>query len=277
MKRIESTANPLIKRIRLLAQRKEREREGVFVVEGIQPVWQAVESGAAIDTLVVAPELLTSAPAREMVERQQAAGVPVATVSAAVFVRIAAREHPSGLAALVRIPRSSLDALPVTPAAQFVALHEISNPGNLGTIIRTVDAVAADGVILIGEGTDPYHASAVKASMGTLFRVPVVQVASFAVVCAWCRAHGVGIITTSARAACDHWDVRYPAPGLILFGNEGRGLPPEIIAAGDLAVRIPMHGSAGSLNLAVAAGVLLYEILRANRGDTPGIRRKEGE
>lgn len=263
---IESGANPLVKRIRALAQRKERERAGVFVVEGIQPVWQAVECGAAIETLVVAPQLLTSAPAQEMVARQRAAGVRVAAVSAAVYARIAARERPSGLAAIVRMAQRSLADLAVTPESRFVGLHEVSNPGNLGTIIRTVDATGGDGVVLIGAGTDPYHASAVKASMGTLFRVPVVQVDSLAAVQAWRRARGLALITTSARAPHDHWDVAYPAPSLLLFGNEGRGLPPEVIAAGDLAVRIPMHGAASSLNLAVAAGVLLYEIRRARRG-----------
>ncbi len=269
MNRIESAANPLIKRIRALEQRKGREREGVFVVEGIQPVWQAVESGAGIDTLIVAPELLTSAPSREMVARQRAAGVAVAEVGAAVFARIASREHPSGLAAIVRMARRSLADLAVTPDARFVALHEIGNPGNLGTILRTVDAVGGDGVLLVGAGTDPYHPSAVKASMGTLFRVPVVQVDDLAAAQAWCRARGIALITTSDRAPHDHWDVTYPAPSLLLLGNEGRGLPPEVIAAGDLAVRIPMLGSADSLNLAVAAGVLLYEILRAHRGDKP--------
>jgi len=259
---IESAANPLIKRIRSLEQRKGREEAGAFFVEGIQAVWQAVDGGATIETLVVAPDLLASAAAREMVAGQQAAGMPVAEVSAPLFARIATRENPSGLAAIVRIASCDLASLIVAPQSLFVALHEIGNPGNLGTILRTVDAVGGNGVILIGEGTDPYHPSAVRASVGTLFRLPVVQVSGIGDVLAWGRAGGVSIVTTSARATHEHWQAVYPSPLLMLFGNEGRGLPPEIVARGDLSVRIPMHGGASSLNLAVAAGVLLYEVLR---------------
>lgn len=264
MTRIESAANPLIKRIRMLAQRKEREQVGACFVEGIQAVWQAVDAGAAIETLIVAPDLLTSVAAREMVARQQAAGIAVAEVSVAIYERIATRENPSGLAAIVPIPITPCDlsSLVVTPASLFVALHEIGNPGNLGTILRTVDAVGGSGVILIGDTTDPYHPNAVKASVGTLFRLPIVRTDRIEDVLEWSRAYGVSVVTTSARATQEHWQATYPSPLLLLFGNEGRGLPPDIVARGDLSVRIPMHGGASSLNLAVAAGVLLYEALR---------------
>ena len=263
---IESAANPLIKRIRALGQRKGREQAGACFVEGIQAVWQAVDAGATIETLIVAPDLLTSVAAREMVARQQAAGIAVAEVSASVYERIATRENPSGLAAIIPIPISitprDLASLVVTPTSLFVALHDIGNPGNLGTILRTVDAVGGSGAILIGDTTDPYHPNAVKASVGTLFRLPIVQTDRIADVMEWSRAHGISVVTTSARATQEHWQVVYPSPLLMLFGNEGRGLPREIVERGDLAVQIPMHGSASSLNLAVAAGVLLYEALR---------------
>lgn len=262
---IESAANPLIKRIRALGQRKGREEQGACFVEGIQPVWQAVEGGAAIEALVVAPDLLTSAPARAMVAAQQAAGTPVAEVTAALYERIATRENPSGLAAIVRIARRGLASLAVTPTALFVALHEVGNPGNLGTILRTVDAVGGSGVILVGDTTDPYHPSAVRASVGTLFRLPVAHVACLDEIFSWSVENRVGVVTTSTHATHDHWDVTYPVPALMLFGNEGRGLPADIVRRGDLSVRIPMHGSAGSLNLSVAAGVLLYEALRQRR------------
>ena len=262
MTRIESAANPLIKRIRALEQRKGREQVGACFVEGIQAVWQAVDAGAKIETLVVAPDLLTSVAAREMVARRQAAGIAVAEVSAAIYERIATRENPSGLAAIVPITPRALSSLVVTPQALFVALHEIGNPGNLGTILRTVDAVGGSGVILVGDTTDPYHPSAVKASVGTLFRIPIVQTGRIEDVLEWSRGHGVSVVTTSARATQEYWQAVYPSPLLLLFGNEGRGLPREIVEQGDRAVRISMHGSASSLNLAVAAGVLLYEALR---------------
>ncbi len=263
--RIESAANPLVKRIRALENRREREAQGVFFVEGIAPVWAAVEHGAPLELLVVAPDLLTSEPARRMVAAQERAGVRVVTMGGEVFARIATREHPSGLGAIVRMGRQSLDALAVTPDALFVALDSVGNPGNLGTILRTVDAVGASGVVLIGDSTDPYHPNAVKASMGTLFNVPVVRVGDLAAVRAWCTAHGVATVTTSAHAPQAYWTATYPAPALVLFGSEGQGLPSDVVAGGDLAVHIPMYGSATSLNLAVSVGVLLYE-MRRRRG-----------
>ena len=171
------------------------------------------------------------------------------------------RIHPA-LRQLSQIARRGLDAFTVTPSSLFVALHEIGNPGNLGTILRTVDAVGGNGVILIGDSTDPYHPNAVKASTGTLFRFPVVHVADLDALYAWCATNSVSIVTTSAHAEHNYWGVTYPAPCCVLFGNEGRGLSADAIQHGDLAVRIPMHGSATSLNLAVSAGVLLYELLR---------------
>src|SRR5215831_9915831 len=170
---ISSAANPLIKRIRLLGDRGHRRREGALVVRGVQPVWQAVEAGADIEVLIAAPELLRD-PAAAMVAAQEARGVRVARLTSELFGRIADRDSPAGLAAIVRKRTSGLAGLSVLPGAVFVALHEVSNPGNLGTIIRTADAVGAAGVILVGPSADPFDPVAVKASMGAVFSVPVV-------------------------------------------------------------------------------------------------------
>jgi TrmH family RNA methyltransferase len=261
-KLITSTANPLIKRIRALEQRKHREEGGAFFVEGIRPVWQAVESGAQVEALVVAPELLTSEPARHLIQAQGAAGITVVRVTPKVFNRIAQREHPSGLGAIVHISSSTLNELVVATDSLFVALEETGNPGNLGTIIRTMDAVGGTGILLIGESTDPYHPAAVKASMGTLFNVPLVRVQEMDDVLDWCASKQVKVIAASSRATSLYWSVDYSLPLLFLFGSEGEGLRDETMARGDMAVRIPMAGTADSLNLAVSVGVLLYEVKR---------------
>ena len=174
---ISSAANPVVRRMRLLGDRKHRRREGAFVVEGIQPVWQAVEAGADVEVLVVAPDLLGGSPAAEMVAGQEAAGTRVARVTGELFARLSARDGPSGLAAIVRARVPGLASLPVTPGSVFVALHEVGNPGNLGTIIRTADAAGAAGVVLVGAAADPFDPVAVKASMGALFAVPVARAA----------------------------------------------------------------------------------------------------
>ncbi len=259
---ISSAANPLVKRIRALAERKGRRREGAFFVEGLQPVWQAVEAGAVIETFVVAPELLVSERAQRLIAAQEAGGARVARVTRAIFAALSEREGPTGLGAIVRAHTARLDDLVVRHDAPIVALHGIGNPGNLGTIIRTADAAGAGGVVLLGETTDPFAPAAVKASMGALFAVPIAHVADPDEFFAWARAQGVAIVTTSARAAAVHWEARYPRPLALLLGSEGEGLPADLLARGDLQVRIPMDGTARSLNLAVAAGVLLYEVRR---------------
>ena len=259
--RISSSANPLIKRVRALQSRKARQAHGVFVVEGIQSVWQAVESGAAIETLLVAPDLLVSTRARRLVERLRRQGVHSVELTRAVFEDVAEHAHASGLAAIVRMQTWRLSDLTISPSSLFVALHEVQYPGNLGTILRTVDAVGGAGVILMGDATDPYHPQAVKASAGAVFTVPHVRVQSVEVVLEWCGRQGVHIITTSPHAPQPHWSAAYPLPAVLLFGSEGQGLPEWLITQGQ-AVHIPMAGQTDSLNLAIAAGVMLYEVRR---------------
>jgi RNA methyltransferase, TrmH family len=259
---ITSSANPVIKRVRLLADRKHRRRESAFVVQGIQPVWQAVEAGADVEMLIVAPDLLRHPGATAMVAEQEAAGVRVAQLSAELFSRIADRDGPSGLAAIIRSARPALADASVGPGAVFAALHEIGNPGNLGTIVRTASAAGASGIILIGPSADPYDPAAVKASMGALFTVPVVPVTSVAEFLDWARASSLMVVATSGRASVSCWDADLRPPLALLLGSEGDGLPDDLLAAADLSVAIPMTGTAESLNLAVAAGILLYEVRR---------------
>ena len=263
---ITSSANPIVKRMRLLAERRHRRREGAFVVQGIQPVWQAVEAGADVETLIVAPGLLGRSSAARgiagMVAAQEAAGVRVARLSDELFGRLSDREGPPGLAAIVRGRVMMPGELPAGPRAVFVALHEVGNPGNLGTIIRTANAAGAGGVVLVGQTTDPFDPVAVKASMGALFSVPVAQAGDAGEFFAWAAGRGVSVIASAAGAAADFWAASYPRPLALLLGAEGTGLPAEVLARGDAAVRIPMVGTAESLNLAVAAGLLLYEAMR---------------
>jgi RNA methyltransferase, TrmH family len=258
---ISSATNPLVKRIRLLADRRHRRQEGAFLVEGSQPVWRAVEAGWEIESIIVAPDLLSER-AAELVARQQARGTRVVRFSRELFTRLSDRDGPSGVAAIVRGRVPGLGALDVGSGSVFVALHEIGNPGNLGTVIRTADAVGASGVVVIGDSTDPFAPAAVKASMGSLFAVPVALAADLDEFFAWTIERGVRVYATSGRAEAAHWDTDYPGPAAVLMGSEGEGLPESALARADVRVRIPMTGTAESLNLAVATGVLLYEARR---------------
>jgi TrmH family RNA methyltransferase len=267
---VTSAANPTVKRMRLLANRKFRQREGVTLAEGIQPVWQAVEAGAPIEALVYAPDLLRSPPAVEMVLDAERRGVRVVRLSGELFQRLSDRDGAAGLAAIVGQRLTPLADLAATPGTTFVALHEIASPGNLGTVIRTADAAGARAVILVGPTADPYDPAAIKASMGAIFSVPVARAAGSDEFFAWADERDLAVATTSARATQSVWEARYPDPLVVMMGSEGPGLADADLRRGRLQVGIPMTGTAESLNLAVATGVVLFEVVRQRREQALG-------
>lgn len=267
MEMITSAQNPLIKEIRRLRkERRAREAAGLFVVEGIQGVVEAVRRGAHLHTLVYAPERLTSEIAWEAVEVARGRGVRCEAVAAALFETLSERENPVGILALVERRLTSLDALSVAPDSLFVALAGVSDPGNVGTVLRTVDAAGGAALLLVGQTVDPFHPTTVKASAGTIFAVPMVPVASWATLLAWAEGVNVAVVATSDKGAVAYWSPDYPTPLLLVMGSEAHGLPAEWLERLPLVVRIPMQGVADSLNLAVATALLLYEIRRQQAG-----------
>lgn len=257
---ISSTSNPHVKRIRRLRQKKYRLREGTFYTEGLRVVLSAVESQAPIDTIYYSRKLLTSEIGLTMIDEQSKIGVPCIELAPHIFQAISEREHPVGLSAIIRTNWSTLSALPIAESDIFVALLDVSEPGNLGTIIRTMDAVAASGLLLVGSTVDPYHPSTVKASMGTIFNMPHVALDDYKVMMDWAHRGGLQTIATSANAQIPFDQAAYRFPLLLLLGNEGEGLPADVMATADFGVAIPMRGSASSLNLAVAAGIILVAL-----------------
>jgi len=257
---ITSTSNPLIKRVRKLKSRKGRRAEGSYFAEGVRVFISAVEAEAPVETIIYCPELLTSQAALDNISTQQAAGVRCVETSAKVFKSISSRDHPFGIGAILSDSMVKLSDLVVEPHSVYVSILDAAEPGNVGTIIRTIDASGASGLILIGQGTDPYHPSSVKASMGALFNLPVCQVEKPERLLDWSKEEGLEIIATSAHAEQPYDQVVYHLPAVILLGSEREGLPAKLLAKADLAVSIPMRGTASSLNLAVAAGLILYEV-----------------
>ncbi len=258
---LTSSNNPKIKQIRALRQRKAREESGLFLVEGIRPVGEACEAGALLAYLCYSPDRLTSDYARELIRAQEARGVPVYAVAETVFETLADKENPQGILAVVHRPRLTLEDLTPDNFSWGVALVSPQDPGNIGTISRTIDAVGASGLLLLEASADPYHPTAVRASMGTLFWHPVVR-ATFAEFLAWARRHGYHIYGTSAHGSTPYQQIaHYERPAILLMGSERQGLTPEQAASCHQLIRIPMHGHATSLNLAVAAGVMLYAML----------------
>ncbi|MBS3949491.1 MAG: RNA methyltransferase [Peptococcaceae bacterium] len=264
MEIITSTQNLTIKEIRKLQQRKHRVETGLCFVEGIQPVLRALENDIVPQTLVYAPELLTSEVALGVLDLLRDK-VRLLAVSSALFADISERDNPVGLAAIVRTPIKQLADLVVTERAIYTALVDIKNPGNLGTIVRTIDSIAGSGLIIMGQTADPYDPACIKASMGTVFNIPIVSIADPREFLAWCKQNGVSLITTSAKAPHNIGETALTCPCAVMLGSEAQGLPTELMAAGDIPVRIPMYGQASSLNLAVAAGIILYEVKKGQQ------------
>ncbi len=261
---ISSRANPKVKQIRALRQRKEREATGLFIVEGIAHVSSAIESNAQIEYLCYAPDLLTSPFAQEMIQRESLSGLACYDVAADVFETLSDKENPSGIIAVVHKPKTNLQSLIPNPTSLFIALVSPQDPGNIGTILRTMDAVNASGLILVDGGTDAYHPTAVRASMGAVFTQKIVA-ATFNELAYWGKANQCCIVGTSAKAKDDYRNAKYTFPIILLMGNEQKGLSEEHLAICGQTVKLPMTGKVGSLNLAVAAGILLYEVITHER------------
>jgi len=259
-----SRNNPKIKQIRSLRQRKGREETGLFIVEGIRHIGEAVEAGMQIVNLCYAPDLLSNAYALDLLEQQQAKGTTCLALETATFTSLADKENPQGILAVVRKPASALNQLHPGNFPWGVALVAPQDPGNIGTILRTIDAVGASGLLLLENSADPYHPSAVRASMGALFWFPVIQV-SFTDFLHWSKRNSYTLYGTSAPGSRDYRLVeQIHFPLILLFGSEREGLTPEQRRACDQLLSLPMHGRTTSLNLAVAAGVMLYAIERTN-------------
>lgn len=258
---ISSLSNPLIKRARALHQKKARLEKGTFLVEGIHHVGEVVAAGWEIESILYAPELLTSAFARDLITRLDPKSQPVSTP---VMESLAGKDNPQGILAIVRQKQTRIDELklPDAPGAQTIrwaaALVSPQDPGNVGTILRTLDAVGADALFLLEGGVELYHPTVIRSSMGTIFWKPVIQT-SFEDFVTWARKGKYQLIGTSAHGDVDYQTLVPQTPWILVLGNEQKGLSTAQTNACDVAVSLPMKGRVSSLNLSVAAGVLLYQ------------------
>jgi TrmH family RNA methyltransferase len=257
---ITSLQNERVKLIRSLEMRKARRETNLFVAEGTSVLVTAREAGWVPRMLVFLAGSAQGGVAGGLLAWAEAAGAECLEVSPAVLVKLAAKDNPQTMLAVFE-QRWAADppADRLGEDALWLALEAIRDPGNLGTIIRTVDAVAAGGVILVGTSCDPYSREAVRASMGSIFNVALVRM-SLERLLAWAGTWKGDIVGTHLSGGEDFRAVSYRAPTLLAMGSEGPGLSPELAAACSRLVKIPMAGRVDSLNLAVATAVMLYEI-----------------
>lgn len=260
-KPITSLANPIVKDIRGLALAKNRKESGLFLAEGLKLVADAVESGWRIRTLVHAGAVEGQPLVRKLTAATHAAGGSVLSVSGAVLEKISRRDNPQTVLGVFEQRLMAADAIRPAKGDLWIALEEVRDPGNLGTIVRTADAVGAKGIILVGNTVDPFSVEAVRATMGSVFAVPLAR-ASLAEFTALARRWPGAIVGTHLAGKADYRAADYRTPVLLVMGGEQAGLTAEAAALCNTLVKIPMVGKADSLNLAVATAVMLFEIRR---------------
>jgi TrmH family RNA methyltransferase len=259
-KTITSLQNERVKAIRALEMRKARKETGLFVAEGASVLITAREHGFTPETLVYKAGTATSGPARGLVEGALKAGAECLEVSEPVLDKLASKDNPQSMLGVFRQRWAQApDAKRAAAEDAWVALEEVRDPGNLGTIIRTADAVGAKGVILIGTSCDPYARECVRATMGSIFAVPLVRMTREAFL-ALAGTWPGDVVGTHLDAHEDFRKVGYRGPVLLVMGSEGPGLSEPVAAACTRLVRIPMAGRLDSLNLAVATALMLYHV-----------------
>jgi TrmH family RNA methyltransferase len=259
-RQITGFSNPTVKYLRSLRDKKHRRREGKFIAEGLRLLTDARESGRVPELLVLA-EGRDDHPLLAALERDvAAAGGEVIETSHDILAKITGKDNPQAVAGVFAEFDTALTGLDRGSAPIWLVAQALRDPGNLGTMLRTGDAVGAGGLILVDDCADPFSAEAVRASMGAVFTQRLAQ-ASWDEFLAWLRAGKGQLVAASLREAVPYRGAPYAAPCFILVGNESRGLPAEYEAAADLRVTMPMKGRADSLNAAVAGAVLAYEVL----------------
>jgi len=261
VKQITSFANPIVKEIRGLALPKNRKASGLFVAEGLKLVADAIEAGWTVRTLVHASTVGDQPLVRRLAATTHARGGTVISVGEAVLAKISRRDNPQTVLGVFE--QRLIAAKDVRPRQDdvWIALEAVRDPGNLGTIVRPADAVGAAGVILVGETVDPFSPEAVRATMGSVFAVPLARTTKTefdALATGW-RGTVVG---THLSGTVDYRKADYKPPVLLVMGGEQAGLTPESAALCRTLVKIPMAGKADSLNLAIATAVMLFEIRR---------------
>jgi TrmH family RNA methyltransferase len=262
---ITSTGNPRIVDARKLDQRKHRQRQGRFLVEGLQLLHMALDAGAAPVEAFYCREQWTGAQAGLLLDRLAGAGAATHAVSAAVMASLAERETPQGLVATFRMLDRQMAEVRLAGSDLVVVVDRLQDPGNLGTLVRTADAVGAAAVALIEPCVDLYDPKTVRGSMGSLFTVPVVRAHDPAELAAWLRGAGLRLVGADPRLGRDYGEGGWLGGVALVLGNEARGLSDDVRGLIADWVRLPIVGRAESLNVAVAGGVLMYMWLRENR------------
>jgi TrmH family RNA methyltransferase len=271
--RLTSTANPRVKAVVRLRDRREREQTGRTVLDGAREIRRALEAGVVVDEAFLSTPLLRGPDARAVVELLRERAIPATETSPVVFERLAFGERAEGIVAVARIPDTTLDRLELPADALVVVLEGVEKPGNLGAVLRSADGAGADALIAASPRTDLFNPNVIRASAATAFAIPLAAAPSDEVV-RWLRDRGFRIVAARVDAPASYSETDLRGPLAIAFGSEADGLGDAWAAAGIEPVHLPMLGIADSLNVAATAAVLLYEARRQRGLPTRAVYRR---
>jgi len=258
---ITSKDNSVIKHLRALSDQKHRKKKQVFLIEGVKMVEEALRDKAGV-TMVVASPSLVQHHGKGVIKLAEAGSIDILWISDKLMDALSESKTPQPVMAVVTMKEHSEDELLAHGSKLIVLCCQLQDPGNLGTIIRTVEAVVAAGIALTPNTVDPYSAKAVRASMGSILRLPVVRVGDSSAFVKLCKQKGFQTVAAVVTGETAHFDIDLKKPTVIILGQEGAGLPQDIMAEVDLRVRIPMAETIDSLNVAISCAVVLYEAMR---------------
>lgn len=263
-RQITAFSNPLIKRVRSLREKKYRREEGLFLAEGLRILTEAAETGFLPEFIFLVRNGPQHPLVEKLIEQVEARGGEAIETDRDILAKLSGKDNPQTVIGVYREFDTALERLDRGTADIWIVAQSLRDPGNLGTILRTGDAVGAGGLILVDDCVDPFSVEAVRASMGALFtqRIATARWPQFVT---WLRGGPGQLVGTSLRATQDYQAPRYAAPTFILVGNEAQGLPAACETECDLLVKMPMLGRADSLNVAVATAVIAYEVLNQRR------------
>lgn len=264
---ITSASNPRLRQVSALRRRRERDREGLTLVDGFEELSLALDSGVRPRTLFWCPELMAEA-ARGIVERAASVGAQTIRLSRAAFEKVAYREGPDGVLAVVPGVERSVSGLEVSTDILALVCQGVEKPGNLGAMLRTADAAGVGAVVAADPVTDWGNPNLIRASKGTVFSVPVAADPTATTV-RWLHEHGIALVATTPDTDLLHTDIDYTGPVAVAVGTEKTGLDDAMLAAATYRARIPMRGRADSLNVATSAAIVLYEAVRQRLAKRP--------
>ncbi|MBN2114653.1 MAG: RNA methyltransferase [Acidimicrobiia bacterium] len=258
---ITSTANPRLKALVRLRDRRDRDRSGLFLIEGYRELRRAVEAAVPLTEVWCCPALYLGQNEAALVEAARDRGAEVVEVAETPFRKASYRDRPEGLLAVARQFPTGLDRLDPGPAPLLLVVEGIEKPGNLGTMMRTAAAAGAAALIVCDPTTDPFNPNVVRASLGTLFSLPL-AVADTPAAIAWLHALGIRTAATTPAATRSHWEADLTGGVAVVVGSEQYGLSAAWLQGATEQVLIPMPGTVDSLNAAMAAGIVLFEAVR---------------